>query len=98
MGLHEILDPAVERRLSGWVVHLAVVIAWNGEDWRVIMSIGLIELSVIIVLLSGKVDDIADMVAKLRLTALGVRQMVNHLLGDIALEFASWTPPVSPTI
>ena len=88
MGLHEIIDPAVERRLRRRVVDLAVMIAGNGKDRHFIVSVRLVELRVIIIVHAGKVDDVADVIAELRRAALAAGQIIDHVLGDIALVFA----------
>jgi hypothetical protein len=51
------------------------------------VRVGLVELSVIIVSFAREVDDVADVIAELRLV-LGAGEMIDHLLRDIVLRGA----------
>src|ERR1700722_18442554 len=84
MSLHEILHPAVERGLDSRIIDLAVIVAWNREDWDVVMGVRFVELGVIIIFHSGEIDDVSNVIEKLRFAA---RQSINHLFRDIVLEF-----------
>ena len=48
------------------------------------MGVRFVELGVIIVLHSREIDDVSDVIEKLRLAA---RQSIDHLFRDIVLEF-----------
>ena len=87
MFLHEIVDPAIERGLLLGVVDLAVVIAGNGQYRNIVVRVGLVELSVIIISFAREVDDVADVVAELRLV-LGADEMIDQLLRNIVLRGA----------
>jgi hypothetical protein len=52
------------------------------------MGVRFVELRVILVLHSSIVDDVADVIAKLRARITVGYQMLNHLLRDIILELA----------
>ena len=52
------------------------------------MGVRLVKLRVIIIGRAGEIDDVADMIAEQRLAAVAAGQMLEHLVGDIALKFA----------
>jgi hypothetical protein len=57
------------------------------------MSVRLVELGVIVVLHPSEIDDVANMIAKLRFGAFSVRQSLDHLFCNIILEFAVLNAP-----
>jgi hypothetical protein len=88
MRLHEVIDPAVQRGLRRWIIHLAVVIPRDGKDRDLVMGVRLIELRVVVVVCSGVIDHVPDVITELRLTALACVQVFDHLRSDVVLELA----------
>ncbi len=92
LGLHEIGDPPVEGCLRGWIVNLPVMISGNGEDRRGVALVRLIELRIVIIVRSGEVDHVANVIAELRRVCARRSQFLDHLLGHMGLKLGILNP------
>jgi hypothetical protein len=93
MCLHEVIDPSVQRGLGRRIVNLPVVIARDGEDRDLIMGVRLVELRVVVVVRSGLIDHVADVITEVRFATIAGVQVFNHLPGDVILEFTVLDTP-----